>query len=195
MELNTPVTLHGERVTLSLLDAADTDALAGAAADGDLWKLWYTSVPRPDAVAAEIARRLSLHAAGSMLPFTIRRNDTGAVCGMTTFMHIDAAHRRLEIGSTWLAHSAQRTGINGEAKLLLLTHAFETLDCIAVEFRTNYLNLQSRTAIARLGARQDGILRNHQRTPEGLLRDTVVFSIIESEWPSVKRHLAFGLTH
>jgi RimJ/RimL family protein N-acetyltransferase len=193
MQLTEPLMLTGERVLLEPLAASHADALAQAAADGELWKLWYTSVPKPENMEREIARRLGLHAAGSMLPFTIRRNDTGAPCGMTTFMNIDAVHRRVEIGSTWLAHSAQRTGINTEAKLLLLTHAFETLGCIAVEFRTSFMNMQSRAAIARLGAKQDGILRNHQKTPEGILRDTVVFSIIESEWPTVKRHLNFAL--
>jgi RimJ/RimL family protein N-acetyltransferase len=123
----------------------------------------------------------------------VRRNDIGALCGMTTYMDVDAKNRRVEIGSTWHAQSAQRTGINTESKLLLLTHAFETLRCIAVEFRTSFMNQQSRAAIARLGAKQDGILRNHQLTREGLLRDTVVFSIIESEWPTVRRHLQHKL--
>ena len=191
--LHTPLTLSGQRVLLEPLAASHAAALAQAADDGALWKLWYTSVPRPENMEREISRRLGLQEAGSMLPFTIRRNDTGAPCGMTTFMNIDAQHRRVEIGSTWLAKSAQRSGINTEAKLLLLTHAFETLGCIAVEFRTSFMNLQSREAIARLGAKQDGILRNHQKTPEGILRDTVVFSIIESEWPTVKRHLGFLL--
>jgi len=114
---------------------------------------------------------------------------------MTTYMNVDAVHRRVEIGSTWTAASAQRTGINTESKLMLLNHAFENLHCIAVEFRTNWMNLQSRSAILRLGAKQDGVLRNHQRMPDGSLRDTVVFSIIESEWPTVKRHLQFKLGH
>ena len=128
-----------------------------------------------------------------MLPFVIRRNDTGALCGMTTYMNADVANRRVEIGSTWYAASAQRTGINTECKLMMLTHAFEDMHCIAVEFRTHWMNQQSRAAIARLGAKQDGILRNHQRMPDGSYRDTVVFSIIESEWPTVRRHLQFKL--
>ena len=188
-----PVTLRGNHVTLEPLAREHADGLALAAADGKLWELWYTSVPKPDAMSAEIGRRLDLRRAGSMLPFSVRRNDTGALCGMTTYMNVDAVHRRVEIGSTWHAQSAQRTGINTESKLLLLTHAFETLDCIAVEFRTSFMNLQSRAAIARLGAKQDGILRNHQRLADGSLRDTVVFSIIESEWPAVRRHLQFKL--
>ncbi len=188
-----PITLTGHHVTLEPLAREHADGLALAAADGKLWELWYTSVPKPDAMSAEIGRRLDLRRAGSMLPFSVRRNDTGALCGMTTYMNVDAVHRRVEIGSTWHAQSAQRTGINTESKLLLLTHAFETLDCIAVEFRTSFMNLQSRAAIARLGAKQDGILRNHQRLADGSLRDTVVFSIIESEWPAVRRHLQFKL--
>ena len=188
-----PVILRGRHVTLEPLATDHALQLQAAAADGELWKLWYTTVPRPENMATEITRRLQLLSAGSMLPFAVRRNDTGVLCGMTTYMNVDATHKRLEIGSTWHAESAQRTGINTESKLLLLAHAFDTLQCIAVEFRTSFMNLQSRTAIARLGARQDGILRNHLRTAEGLLRDTVVFSIIESEWPTVRRHLEFKL--
>ena len=188
-----PATLSGTHVRLEPLAPEHAPGLALAAADGALWKLWYTSVPRPENMAAEITRRLNLFASGSMLPFAVRRTDTGALCGMTTFMNVDPIHRHVEIGSTWYAHSAQRTGINTESKLLLLTHAFDHLQCIAVEFRTNFTNLQSRAAIARLGAKQDGILRNHQRTADGILRDTVVFSIIESEWPTIRRHLRFKL--
>ena len=193
MEFTRPVTLRGTHVMLEPLAPEHAAGLSAAAADGELWNLWYTTVPRPGAMAAEIARRLRLQQQGSMCPFALRRNDSGELCGMTTFMNIDATHRHVEIGSTWHAASAQRTGINTESKLLLLTHAFETLACIAVEFRTNAMNLQSRAAIARLGAKQDGILRNHQRTADGVLRDTVVFSIIESEWPTVRRHLQFKL--
>ncbi|RNE56831.1 GNAT family N-acetyltransferase [Cryobacterium tepidiphilum] len=188
-----PVTLQGELVTLEPLSYDHHDELIDAVLDGRLWALWYTSVPAPEAMRAEIDRRLGLQAEGRMLPFAVRRNDTGAVCGMTTYMNVDADNRRVEIGSTWTAAGAQRTGINTEAKLLLLTHAFEALGCIAVEFRTHWMNHQSRTAIARLGAKQDGVLRNHQRMPDGSLRDTVVFSIIESEWPSVRNHLTHGL--
>ncbi len=186
-----PVTLTGDRVTLEPLSQDHAEGLAAAARDGELWRLWYTSVPSPEGMRGEIDRRLGLHAAGSMLPFTVRRNDTDAVVGMTTFMHVDAKTRRVEIGSTWLARSAQRTGLNAEAKLLLLTHAFDVLQCVAVEFRTHWHNLQSREAIARLGAKQDGVLRSHQRMPDGSLRDTVVFSIVEAEWPAVRS----GLRH
>lgn len=184
-----PVPLAGRTVALEPLARADAVPLAEAVRDGELWRAWYTHVPEPENVPAEIERRLALQAAGTMAPWTIRRQDTGAACGMTTYMNIDAANRRLEIGSTWLAASAQRTPINTEAKLLLLTRAFEELDCIAVEFRTHWHNRQSRAAIARLGAKQDGVLRNHQLGADGSLRDTVVFSIIASEWPAVRLNL------
>ncbi|OZD67385.1 N-acetyltransferase [Rhodococcus sp. 06-1059B-a] len=184
-----PVTLNNDVVTLEPLSHDHLEGLSDAVRDGELWNLWYTSVPRPENMAAEIDRRLGLLDAQSMLPFTVRRNDTGQIIGMTTYMNADAANRRLEIGSTWNATSAQRSGTNTASKLLLLTHAFEEMHCIAVEFRTHWMNLQSRTAIARLGAKQDGILRNHQRMPDGSLRDTVVFSIVESEWPAVRNEL------
>ncbi len=183
------VTLVGDLVTLEPLSLDHHDGLADAARDGDLWDLWYTSVPRPEAMRAEIERRLALAAAGTMAPFTARRNDTGRIIGMTTYMNVDAKNRRVEIGSTWNARSAQRTGTNTESKLLLLTHAFVELDCIAVEFRTHWMNLQSRAAIANLGAKQDGVLRNDSVMPDGSLRDTVVFSIIASEWASVRNEL------
>ena len=192
MAPTTPVTLHGTHATLEPLDASHAAELAEAVRDGELWKLWYTSVPSPDTMEHEIARRLALHAQGSMLPFTVRDTDGRAV-GMTTYMHIDAANRRVEIGSTWYARRVQRSPLNTECKLMLLTHAFETLECIAVEFRTHFLNTQSRRAIERLGARLDGILRNHQRASDGTLRDTAVYSIIESEWPTVRSHLRWQL--
>lgn len=184
-----PVTLRGDLVTLEPLSAEHCDAAADAARDGELWNLWYTTVPRPEGMRAEIERRLALHEAGTMLPFTTRRADTGAVIGMTTYMNIDAENQRVEIGSTWNARSAQRTGTNAESKLLLLTHAFEALGCIAVEFRTHWMNQQSRAAIERLGAKLDGVLRNHTRMGDGSLRDTAVYSIVESEWPAVRNEL------
>ncbi len=189
MSFLSPITLSGSLVTLEPLTHDHQDGLAAAAADGELWNLWYTSVPGPGAMSAEIDRRLSLQAAGTMLPFTVRRTASGTVIGMTTFMNADAPNRHVEIGSTWNARSAHRTGTNTESKLLLLTHAFDTLDCIAVEFRTHWLNHQSRTAIARLGAKQDGVLRSHQLTKDGSVRDTVVFSIIAAEWPAVRNEL------
>ncbi|CCQ13981.1 putative Amino-acid acetyltransferase [Rhodococcus sp. AW25M09] len=184
-----PVTLADDLVTLEPLSPDHLEGLSDAARDGELWNLWYTSVPKPEDMAAEIDRRLGLLEAGTMLPFTLRRNDTGQIIGATTFCNVDSINRRVEIGYTWNARSAHGTGTNAASKLLLLTHAFETLGCIAVEFRTHWMNLQSRTAIAKLGAKQDGILRNHQRMSDGSLRDTVVFSIIESEWPAVRNEL------
>lgn len=183
------VSLVGESVTLEPLSQEHHDGLVDAARDGDLWDLWYTSVPRPEGMRAEIDRRVGLREAGTMLPFTARRNDTGRIVGMTTYMNVDAANRRVEIGSTWTARSAQRTATNTESKLLLLTHAFVELECIAVEFRTHWMNLQSRAAIARLGAKQDGVLRSHSVMADGSLRDTVVFSIIQAEWPGVRNEL------
>src|SRR5690606_40759101 len=147
------------------------DGLIAAVNDGKLWNLWYTSVPTPDRMAAEIERRLALQAAGSMLPFTVIERGSGRIVGMTTYMNIDAAGPRVEIGSTWYAKSVQRTALNTEAKLLLLGHAFETLNCLAVEFRTHFFNHASRRAIERLGAKLDGILRSHLRTPNGTIRD------------------------
>ncbi|MFI5084582.1 MAG: GNAT family N-acetyltransferase [Actinomycetales bacterium] len=189
-----PVTLRGYLVTLEPLTAEHQDGLVAAASDGELWNLWYTAVPTPEAMAAEIRRRLDLQAQGSMLPFTTRLNATGRIIGMTTYMNIDPALPRVEIGSTWNAASVHGTGTNPDSKLLLLTHAFETLGCPAVEFRTHWLNHQSREAIARLGAKQDGVLRAHQRMADGSLRDTVVFSIIASEWPMVRSGLAHRLS-
>jgi N-acetyltransferase len=184
-----PVTLAGDLVVLQPLAPEDHDGLVEAARDGELWDLWYTSVPRPERMRAEIDRRLALQRSGSMLPFTARRADTGRVIGMTTYMDIDADNRRLEIGSTWNARSAQRTGTNVESKLLLLGHAFDVLECIAVEFRTHWMNMQSRAAIERLGAKQDGVLRSHRRMADGSIRDTVVYSIIAGEWPQVRNEL------
>lgn len=187
-----PITLRGQHVLLEPLTPAHAAEAHAAVQDGEIWKHWYTAIPAPDMVEAEIARRLDLQARGSMLPFTVR-DAQGGFAGMTTFMNIDAASRRVEIGSTWYRASVQRTGLNTEAKLLLLTHAFEDLGCIAVEFRTHWFNFQSRAAIARLGAKQDGVLRNHVVAPNGTLRDTVVFSIIASEWPTVLAHLRYQL--
>ncbi len=187
------VTLTGQHVRLVPLDAAHHDSLVEAVQDGALWQLWYTAVPTPEGMAAEIQRRLGLHAAGSMLPFTVLDGD-GRPVGMSTYMNIDNAHQRVEIGSTWYAARVQRSPLNTEAKRLLLAHAFEQLQCIAVEFRTHRFNLQSRRAIERLGAQLDGILRNHQRASNGTLRDTAVYSITADEWPTVRTHLDFQLS-
>lgn len=163
-----------------------------AAADGDLSKLWYTAIPSADGMQAEIERRLSLQEAGLMVPFTVA-NPEGRPVGMTTYMNIDATNKRLEIGSTWYRKSSQRSGLNTDAKRLLLGHAFEDLDCIAVEFRTHFMNRQSRAAIERLGAKLDGVLRSHMRGPNGTLRDTAVYSITTAEWPTVKMNLTWAL--
>jgi len=187
-----PVSLHGAHAMLAPLATEHHDALCQATRDGELWKLWYTAVPSPAGMAAEIERRLGLQATGSMLPFTVS-DATGRVVGMTTYMHIDASHRRVEIGSTWTAASAQRSALNTQSKRLLLAHAFESLDCIAVEFRSHRLNVQSRRAIERLGAQLDGMLRAHSRASDGSLRDTAVYSITASEWPAVRSHLDWQL--
>lgn len=185
-----PVTLVGRHVELRTLEPADRDGLIDAVQDGELWKLWYTSVPAPGEMAAEIERRLALQEKGTMLPFTVRDGPGGRIVGMTTYMNIDASAPRVEIGSTWYARQVQRTPLNTEAKHLLLAHAFETLGCLAVEFRTHVLNQASRRAIERLGARLDGILRAHQRARDGSLRDTCVYSVTASEWPAVRQHLS-----
>ena len=188
--------LRGRRVLLEPLRPDHHDELVEAARDGELWTLWYTSVPEPQNMAQEIERRLALQDAGSMLPLTTRLLDPttgepGRIIGMTTYMNLDRDTPRMEIGSTWNAASAQRTGTNTESKYLLLLHAFEEFGCPAVEFRTHWLNHQSRDAIARLGAHQDGVLRSHSRSRNGELRDTVVFSILLHEWPMVRD----GLLH
>ena len=188
------VTLKGTHVVLEPLAPAQADELSAAAQDGELWKLWYTSIPTPDKMGAEIERRLGLFEKGTMLPFAVKSLSHNRMVGMTTYMNVDQTHKRVEIGSTWYAKSVQRSPLNTECKLLLLRHAFEKMGCIAVEFRTSYFNQASRTAIARLGAKQDGILRSHQCHADGSLRDTVVFSIIAAEWPAVKMHLQFQLS-
>jgi len=188
-----PVTLKGTHASLEPLAPAQADELSAAVRDGELWNLWYTAIPTPEKMGAEIERRLGLYAKGGMLPWAVRSHALGRLVGMTTYMNVDQVHKRVEIGSTWYAKSAQRSPLNTECKLMLLTHAFEKLDCIAVEFRTSFFNFASRNAIARLGAKQDGILRNHQRHADGSLRDTVVFSITPAEWPAVKMHLQYQL--
>ena len=188
-----PVTLTGRHVELVPLAREHHGPLQDAVRDGELWRLWYTSVPAPEEMAAEIDRRLDLMAKGSMLPFTVIDRPRGRVVGMTTYMNIDQAVPRVEIGSTWYARSVQRSGLNTEAKLLLLAHAFDRLGCLAVEFRTHFLNHQSRRAIERLGARLDGVLRSHQRMRDGTLRDTCVYSILPLEWPAVRSHLTSQL--
>ena len=183
---NVPTLTH-ELVKLEQLGQHHSGDLAENV--GNLWEIWYTHIPSPDEMSAEIERRLSLQQKGIMAPFAVVDTKTKQAVGMTTYMNIDEPNRRLEIGSTWISEKVQRTGLNQAMKLLMLSYAFEQLDCIAVEFRTHIQNMQSRTGIAGLGAKQDGILRSHQIDRFGNPRDTVCFSIIASEWPSVKLEL------
>lgn len=187
-----PVTLAGKHVRLEPLALEHVPGLQAAAADGELWKLWYTGVPAADKAAEYVQLALDLRGQGKAMAFVVKDAD-GTVVGCTRYGNIDNDNHRVEIGWTWYAQRVQRTALNTEAKRLLLGHAFETLGAIAVEFRTSWFNHRSRAAIARLGAKQDGVLRNHMIMADGTRRDTVVFSIIDSEWPAVKRHLAFQL--
>ena len=188
-----PVTLTGRHVQLVPLSADHADGLMVAVQDGRVWELWYTAVPSPDGMAAEVDRRLRLQAGGSMVPFAVLDGPGGRVVGMTTFMNIDVANRRVEVGSTWYAARVRRTGLNTEAKLLLLGHAFDALACIAVELRTHAMNRDSRRAIERLGAKLDGVLRSHQVSRNGTLRDTAVYSVTAAEWPTVRANLRWQL--
>ena len=190
------IELHGQNMALVPLSLKHRDDLVEAVKDGELWRHWYTFIPTPEKMNDEILRRLKLHEQGSMLPFAVLRD--GKAVGMTTYMNMDAANQRVEIGSTWYRANVQRSSLNTECKRLLLAHAFEQLNCIAVEFRTHFFNQQSRKAIERLGAKLDGILRNHaiNTHPDavGSLRDTCVYSILNTEWPSVKAHLDYQLS-
>ena len=187
-----PVRLMGKYATLNPLTPEHEHGLKEAVQDGQLWQLWYTSIPSPSEMHDETVLRLEQQASGTMLPFTMF-DSHGKIVGMTTYLNIDALHKRVEIGATWTALSAQRGPINTECKWMLLNHAFETLGCVAVEFRTHHCNHQSRRAIERLGAKLDGILRCHRRLKNGTLRDTCVYSIISTEWPTVKAHLQWQL--
>lgn len=187
-----PVTLTGTHVVLEPLEGSHVDALAAAVTDGALYNLWYTFIPEPDGMADYVAAALAERDRGGM-PFAVRDVASDTVVGTTRFYDVDAANRRPEIGYTWYAKRFQRTPLNTEAKRLLLAHAFETLSAIAVEFRTHWHNQASRAAIARLGAKQDGVLRNHMVSADGVYRDTVVFSITDQEWPAVRRSLDFQL--
>ncbi|ROQ37266.1 RimJ/RimL family protein N-acetyltransferase [Frondihabitans sp. PhB188] len=190
MDFTARPTLTGDLVTLAPLSPEHAADLAEAVAAGELWTTWYaTHIAAPETMADDIDARLALHAAGQSVPWAIVDNRTGHAVGITTVLNLEPANRRLEIGSTWIGREFQRTGINTEAKLLLLRHAFESLGCIAVEFRVHWHNQQSRAAVARLGAKQDGVLRNHKVWPDGTIRDTVVFSIIDGEWPTVRQSL------
>jgi RimJ/RimL family protein N-acetyltransferase len=188
-----PITLTGTHASIEPLGREHEEALQRAVADGELWRLWYTTVPPPEKMGQYIAIALDMRERLDAMPFVIREKSSGEIVGCTRYFNVDAANRRLEIGHTWYSKRVQRGPINTECKLMLLTHAFEKLQCIAVEFRTHWFNHASRTAIERLGAKQDGVLRNHQVLADGSKRDTVVFSIIDGEWPAVKRHLRYQL--
>lgn len=188
-----PVPLCGQSVRLEPLQHHHCAALQTAVQDGQLWQVWCTVIPEPEQMTQEIERRLALQAAGSMLPYVVVSLPENRVVGMTSYMSIDPNVPRVEIGSTWYAASVQRTGLNTEAKTLLLTQAFEQMGCQAVELRTHFLNHKSRRAIERLGAKLDGVLRAQMRMRDGSLRDTCVYSITAAEWPAVKMHLQYGL--
>ncbi|HEX5012181.1 MAG TPA: GNAT family protein [Planctomycetota bacterium] len=188
-----PVTLEGGGLRLEPLTPEHRDALAAAAADGRLWELWYTAVPAPEKTAAYIADALAGQAAGHMLPWVVRELATDALVGTTRYHDIIAPVDRVEIGYTWYAARWQRSHVNTTAKLLLLTHAFETLGCAVVGLRTDNFNFRSQRAIEALGAKKDGVIRHHAARRDGSVRDSVMYSILAAEWPDVKRHLALRL--
>ncbi|KUI41566.1 GCN5 family acetyltransferase [Mycobacterium sp. IS-1590] len=189
-----PVVLTGEQwVTLEPLRREHISEVAAVAADGELGRLWFTAAPAPQAVEQWVYARLAVQAPDTGLTFVVRRRD-GTLVGSSSYMSVDAANRRLEIGNTWYVASARRSGVNTETKLLMLGHAFDELGCIAVEFRTHFFNMASRAAIERLGAKLDGILRSHQVLPDGSRRDTVVYSILDVEWPAVRNNLLYRLS-
>ena len=188
-----PITLTGTKVVLEPLALEHAEGMAEAVKDGELWKLWFTSIPSPEKVEDYIKIALAMRENSGAMPFIVREKESNKIIGSTRYFNVDEISQRLEIGHTWYSESYQRTSVNTECKYLLLSHAFEKLDAIAVEFRTHWHNHKSRAAIARLGAKQDGVLRNHTRTADGIYRDTVVFSIINLEWPAVKQSLLFKL--
>ncbi len=188
-----PVTLTGSKVVLAPLSIEHKDGMIAAVKDGELWNLWYTTVPSPEKVEDYINKALGMREAAGAMPFIVLEKEANKVIGCTRYFNVDEDNHRLEIGYTWYSESYQRTGVNTECKYLLLSHAFEKLDAIAVELRTHWHNHKSRAAIARLGAKQDGVLRNHTRSADGVYRDTVVFSIINSEWPAVKQSLKYKM--
>lgn len=189
-----PVTLSTDKLTLRPLSIDDVPALAAAASDGALWEKKTTTVPRPEGFAAYVENALALQEKGLALPFATVVRDGDRVVGSTRYMNIDAANHRVEIGTTWIARSWQRTFVNSHAKFLMLRHAFETLGCNAVELRTHRLNDQSRAAIERLGAKLDGVLRQHMIMPDGSVRDTAVYSILRDEWPVIRDRIESNLS-
>jgi N-acetyltransferase len=193
MRIADPVTLNAREVALVPLSYAHCADLVAAVRDGELWTLWYTMIPEPDKMEEEIARRLALQQQGSMLPFAVMEKSSNTAVGMTTYLNIDDVNRRVEIGATWYRKRVQRTVVNSACKRLLLSYAFDDLKCIAVEFRTHFFNRQSRAGIERLGAKLDGVLRQHQRARNGTFRDTCVYSILDSEWPAVRANLDYQI--
>lgn len=190
-----PVTLTGSKVILEPLSLGHLDGMITAVKDGELWKLWFTSIPAPEKAEEYIKTALNMRENAGAMPFIVRDRESNKIIGCTRYFNVDEANQRLEIGYTWYSESYQRTAVNTECKYLLLSHAFEKLDAIAVEFRTHWHNHKSRAAIARLGAKQDGVLRNHTKSADGVYRDTVVFSIINLEWPAVRQSLLFKLNN
>jgi len=188
-----PITLEGHGIRLEPLTTDHQQALATAVADGRLWELWFTAVPEPDRTAAYISAALEGQRAGTMLPWAVRELTTGAIVGSTRYHDIVPPIDRVEIGYTWYAATWQRSHVNTTCKLLLLTHAFETLGCRVVGLRTDNFNFASQKAIAALGARLDGVIRHHQARRDGTVRDSVMYSIVAAEWPDVKRHLTTRL--
>jgi RimJ/RimL family protein N-acetyltransferase len=186
-------TLTGTTVELRPLRPDHAQALLDAAADGELWNLKLTVVPGPDTVGGYIATALDARAAGTVMPFVIVLRESGAIVGSTRFWKIDRANRKLEIGHTWLSESMQRSAVNTEAKYLLLTHAFDAMQCVRVQFTTDELNEKSRAAILRIGAKQEGVVRHERIMPDGRKRNSVRFSIIDDEWPAAKAMLAAKL--
>ena len=189
-----PVTLTGAHVVLEPLSLEHLDGIKEAVLDGELWKLWFTSIPSPETAETYIRSALELRENAGWMAFVVREKATNKIIGSTRYCNVNEVNQRLEIGYTWYAESYQRSAVNTECKYLLLTHAFEKLDAIAVEFRTHWHNHKSRAAIARLGAKQDGVLRNHTKSANGVYRDTVVFSIINLEWPVVKQSLEYKMS-
>jgi len=188
-----PITLAGNYAILEPLSLEHLEGIKEAVQDGELWKLWFTSIPAPDRAEEYINIALDMRDNKGALPFIIREKESNTIIGSTRYFNVDEVNQRLEIGHTWYAESYQRTAVNTECKYMLLSHAFEKLEAIAVELRTHWHNHKSRAAIARLGAKQDGVLRNHTKSADGVYRDTVVFSIINLEWPAVKQSLLFKL--
>ncbi|MCH8622152.1 GNAT family protein [Undibacterium sp. TS12] len=187
----TPITLRGKYVTLEPLEQQHLADMAAVAADGKLWRLFYTSVPSPENTQRWLDTALDMQKQQKAIPFVVRENSSGKIIGTTRYCNMDMNNRRTEIGYTWYAQRVQRSPVNTECKLLLLEHAFEVFGCIAVEFRTDWLNRRSQAAIERLGAKRDAVLRNHMIMPDGRIRDTVIYSILNTEWPGVKRNLQY----